>query len=170
MKMLLRPRFLLLAALGGAVPQALLAQAPAALPAAPPTTGTMSLSLQQAVSYAIQNKSTLLATRLGEATAAAKVGEIKQRRPAAGERGRHGVRQLQAAKEPGELPGLSQTLLTQGDLGCGPSNGRAAGAGHPAAGVAAAAVRLRPAIRRQRQRLGVAAAVRRLVPDWLEGR
>ncbi|WP_210518232.1 TolC family protein [Hymenobacter terricola] len=77
MKMLLRPRFLLLAALSGAVPQALLAQTQAALPAAPPTTGTMPLSLQQAVNYAVQNKSTLLATRLGEATAAAKVGEIK---------------------------------------------------------------------------------------------
>jgi outer membrane protein len=78
MKMLFRTRFLLVAALGAAVPQALLAQtSPSALPAAPPTTGTMPLSLQQAVSYAIQNKSSLLATRLGEATAAAKVGEIK---------------------------------------------------------------------------------------------
>lgn len=47
------------------------------MPAAPPTTGTMPLSLQQAVSYAVQNKSSLLATRLGEATAAARVGEIK---------------------------------------------------------------------------------------------
>ncbi|WP_051718406.1 TolC family protein [Hymenobacter sp. IS2118] len=76
--MLFRPKTLLLVALSAAVPQALLAQsAPAALPVAPPTTGTMPLSLQQAVSYAVQNKSSLLATRLGEAAAAAKVGEIK---------------------------------------------------------------------------------------------
>jgi outer membrane protein TolC len=73
-----RTRFLLVAALGAAVPQALLAQtSPSALPAAPPTTGVMPLSLQQAVSYAVQNKSSLLATRLAEATAAAKVGEVK---------------------------------------------------------------------------------------------
>ncbi len=78
MKMLFRPKTLLLAALTAAMPQALLAQTSAsAPPAAPPTTGTMPLSLQQAVSYAVQNKSSLLATRLGEAAAAAKVGEIK---------------------------------------------------------------------------------------------
>ncbi|GAB3575549.1 TolC family protein [Hymenobacter daeguensis] len=78
MKMLFRTRLLLVAALGAAVPQALLAQAaPAAMPAAPPTGGTMPLSLQQAVDYAIKNKSSLLSTRLAEATAAAKVGEIK---------------------------------------------------------------------------------------------
>ncbi|OGX85531.1 hypothetical protein BEN48_01460 [Hymenobacter glacialis] len=78
MKMLFRSKTLLVAALTAAVPQALLAQTSAsALPAAPPTTGTMPLSLQQAVNYAVQNKSSLLATRLGEAAAAAKVGEIK---------------------------------------------------------------------------------------------
>ena len=78
MNTLFRTRFLLVAALSAALPQALLAQtSPRAMPAAPPTTGTMPLSLQQAVSYAVQNKSSLLATRLGEATAAAKVGEIK---------------------------------------------------------------------------------------------
>ncbi len=74
----LRTRFLLAAALSAALPQALLAQtSPSAMPAAPPTTGTLPLSLQQAVDYAIKNKSSLLATRLGEATAAARVGEIK---------------------------------------------------------------------------------------------
>ena len=77
MNKLLRTRFLLAAALSAAAPQALLAQdAPAALPAVP-TTGTMPLSLQQAIGYAVQNKPTLLATRLGEAAARAKVGEIK---------------------------------------------------------------------------------------------
>jgi outer membrane protein len=79
MKTLLRTRFLLLAALSGALPPALHAQTqPAALQAGPPTTaGTMPLTLQQAVSYAVQNKSSLLATRLAEQTAKARVGEIK---------------------------------------------------------------------------------------------
>jgi outer membrane protein len=79
MKKLFRLNLLLLTALVGAAPQELLAQnAPVALPAAPPSGGTMALSLPQAVSYAIQNKSSLLAVRLGEETAkAARVGEIK---------------------------------------------------------------------------------------------
>ncbi|MDB5234071.1 MAG: hypothetical protein JWR44_1064 [Hymenobacter sp.] len=79
MKMLFQPRLLLLAAVSAALPQALLAQTQpnTALPAAPPTMGTMPLSLQQAISFAVQNKPTLLATRLGEATAKARVGEIK---------------------------------------------------------------------------------------------
>lgn len=77
MNKLFRSPLLLAAALVGAAPQVALAQnAPSAMPQAP-VQGPMSLSLQQAVSYAVQNKSSLLATRLGEATAAAKVGEIK---------------------------------------------------------------------------------------------
>ncbi len=55
---------------------AALAQAPAALPAQP-ISGPMALSLSQAVHYAVQNKSSLKATRLAEQTAAARVGEIK---------------------------------------------------------------------------------------------
>ncbi|GAB3877564.1 TolC family protein [Hymenobacter segetis] len=78
MNTLLRTRFLLVAALSAAVPQALLAQTrPNAALVTTPTAGTMPLSLQQAISYAVQNKPSLLSTRLGEATAAAKVGEIK---------------------------------------------------------------------------------------------
>ncbi len=61
-------------ALGPGTP--VLAQTPAALPDQP-TTGPMALSLSQAVHYAVQNKSSLLATRLAEQTAAARVGEIK---------------------------------------------------------------------------------------------
>ncbi|MDO7873397.1 TolC family protein [Hymenobacter sp. ASUV-10] len=77
MNKLFRSPLLLAAALAGAAPQVALAQnAPSAMPQAP-VQGPMSLSLQQAVTYAVQNKSSLLATRLGEATAAAKVGEIK---------------------------------------------------------------------------------------------
>ncbi|GAB2858044.1 TolC family protein [Hymenobacter ruber] len=116
MNTLFRTRFLLVAALSAAVPQALLAQdSPKAMPAAPPTTGTMPLSLQQAITYAVQNKSTLLATRLGEATAAAKVGEIKSA----------GLPQVNVAatvsdnfklqKSLVSFP-LSQTVLTQSDL------------------------------------------------------
>ncbi|MBD2770355.1 TolC family protein [Hymenobacter sp. BT664] len=78
MKMLLPPRFLLLAALSAAGPPTLLAQTqPSALPTAPLPAGTMPLSLHQAVSYAVQNKPSLLATRLAEETARARVGEIR---------------------------------------------------------------------------------------------
>jgi len=58
-------------ALGLATPAA--AQTPAALA----SQGPLALSLPQAIRYAINNKSSLLATRLAEQTAAAKVGEIK---------------------------------------------------------------------------------------------
>jgi outer membrane protein len=116
MKMLFRPKTLLLMALSAAAPQGLLAQtSPQALPAAPPTTGTMSLSLRQAVDFAVKNKSSLLATRLGEATAAAKVGEIRSA----------GLPQVNVAatlsdnfklqKSLVSFP-LSQTVLTQNDL------------------------------------------------------
>ena len=61
-------------ALGLGAPAA--AQTPAAL-ASQAGQGSMALSLPQAIRYAITNKSSLLATRLAEQTAAAKVGEIK---------------------------------------------------------------------------------------------
>ncbi|GGG45972.1 TolC family protein [Hymenobacter glacieicola] len=75
-------RVLLLAAGPGllAPAGAALAQAPASRPAVSGQSaplGDMALSLQQAVDYAIKNKSSLLATRLGEQTARARVGEIK---------------------------------------------------------------------------------------------
>ncbi|SNC77389.1 Outer membrane protein TolC [Hymenobacter gelipurpurascens] len=65
----------LLAPAGAALAQT----APATQPAlgAQQAIGTLPLTLQQAIDYAIQNKSTLLATRLGEQTARAKVGEIR---------------------------------------------------------------------------------------------
>ena len=67
---------LLSAVLLGA-PQPLRAQQPAPSSLGQPATGALPLTLQQAVSYATQNKSTLLATRLAEQTARARVGEIK---------------------------------------------------------------------------------------------
>jgi outer membrane protein TolC len=52
------------------------AQNSAALPAQP-AAGPMAMSLSQAVHYAVANKPSLLATRLAEQTAKAKVGEVK---------------------------------------------------------------------------------------------
>ncbi|WP_223652602.1 TolC family protein [Hymenobacter psoromatis] len=60
----------------GAWLPALAQTAPAALPDQPQA-GPMALSLPQAVHYAVQNKSSLRATRLAEQTAAARVGEVK---------------------------------------------------------------------------------------------
>jgi len=63
-------------ALGAGAPA--LAQTPApATPASPASQGFMAMSLNQAVRYAISNKPSLLATRLAEQTAKAKVGEVK---------------------------------------------------------------------------------------------
>lgn len=75
-------RVLLLAAGPGllAPTGAALAQTPAARPAVAGQSaplGNMPMSLQQAIDYAIKNKSSLLATRLGEQTARARVGEIR---------------------------------------------------------------------------------------------
>ena len=116
MNTLFRTSSLLVAALSAAAPQALLAQnRPNQVLVTMPPAGTMPLSLQQAIGYAVQNKPTLLATRLGEATAAAKVGEIKSA----------GLPQVNVAgtlsdnfklqKSLVSFP-LSQTLLTQSDL------------------------------------------------------
>lgn len=68
---------LLLAALGFLGLHELLAQTPAPGQAPVASGVPMSMSLQQAVDYAIKNKSSLMATRLGEETARARVGEIK---------------------------------------------------------------------------------------------
>ena len=116
MNTLFRTRFLLMAALSAALPQALLAQTPpSALPQAPPTTGTMPLTLQQAVSYAVQNKPALLATRLGEATARAKVGEIKSAGLPQVNVGATLSDNFKLQKSLVSFP-ATQTLLTQTDL------------------------------------------------------
>ncbi len=116
MNTLFRTKVLLLTALSAVAPQALLAQSPPArLPAAPPITGTMPLSLQQAVSYAVQNKSSLLATRLGEAAAAAKVGEIKSAGLPQVNVGATLADNFKLQQNLVSFP-VQQTLLTQGDL------------------------------------------------------
>ena len=110
------PKLLLLAALAGAAPTALLAQtAPPALPQAPPLGGVMALSLPQAIGYAVQNKPTLLATRLGEATARAKVGEIKSAGLPQVNVGATLSDNFKLQKSLVSFP-ATQTLLTQTDL------------------------------------------------------
>ena len=116
MNTLFRIRFLLMAALSAALPQVLLAQTPpSALPQAPPTTGTMPLTLQQAVSYAVQNKPALLATRLGEAAARAKVGEIRSAGLPQVNVGATLSDNFKLQKSLVNFP-ATQTLLTQTDL------------------------------------------------------
>ena len=61
-------------ALGAGAPA--LAQTPATLPVQP-SAGPLAMSLSQAVRYAVTNKPSLLATRLAEQTAKARVGEVK---------------------------------------------------------------------------------------------
>ena len=116
MNTLFRTRFLLMAALSAALPQALLAQTPpSVLPQAPPTTGPMPLTLQQAVSYAVQNKPALLATRLGEAAARAKVGEIRSAGLPQVNVGATLSDNFKLQKSLVSFP-ATQTLLTQTDL------------------------------------------------------
>ena len=116
MKMLFRTRFLLVAALSAALPQALLAQsALPARPVAPFPAGPMPLSLPQAISYAVQNKPALLATRLGEATARAKVGEIKSAGLPQVNVGATLSDNFKLQKSLVNFP-ATQTLLTQTDL------------------------------------------------------
>ena len=96
------------------LPLAALAQTPAALPAQP-AAGPMALSLSQAVHYAVQNKSSLLATRLAEQTAAARVGEIKAQGLPQLNIGANVADNFKLQKSLVSFP-ISQTLLTQQDL------------------------------------------------------
>jgi outer membrane protein len=93
---------------------AALAQGPATLPAQP-ISGPMALSLSQAVHYAVQNKSSLLATRLAEQTAAAKVGEIKAQGLPQLNLGANVADNFKLQKSLVSFP-ISQTVLTQQDL------------------------------------------------------
>lgn len=112
-KTLSRPGRWLWAALLGAAPLGLLAQtAPPVLGGA---AGPMPLTLQQAVHYAVQNKSSLLATRLAEQTAAAKVGEIKAQGLPQLSVGANVADNFKLQKSLVSFP-ATQTLLTQGDL------------------------------------------------------
>ncbi|MCR5887775.1 hypothetical protein LRS06_08285 [Hymenobacter sp. J193] len=93
---------LLLAVLGFLSLHKLLAQAPTAVSDRP-----LDLSLQQAIDYAIKNKSSLLATRLNEQTARAKVGEIKSA----------GLPQVNVAANVADNFKLQKSLVDFGALG-----------------------------------------------------
>ncbi|MBG8553230.1 TolC family protein [Hymenobacter guriensis] len=97
---------LLLAVLGFLSLHKLLAQAPTAVSDRP-----LDLSLQQAIDYAIKNKSSLLATRLNEQTARAKVGEIKSA----------GLPQVNVAANVADNFKLQKSLVDFGALGGGGS-------------------------------------------------
>ncbi|UOQ80977.1 TolC family protein [Hymenobacter sp. 5414T-23] len=71
----------------------------------------MPLSLQQAIEYAIKNKSSLLATRLAEQTAKARVGEIKSA----------GLPQVNVAANLADNFKLQKSLVDFGSLGGGSS-------------------------------------------------
>ncbi|MCC3153690.1 TolC family protein [Hymenobacter sp. BT770] len=136
MKKLFSPKLLLLAALAGAAPTALRAQsAQGALPAAPPAAGVMALSLPQAVSYAVQNKSTLLATRLAEQTARARVGEIKSA----------GLPQVNVGANVADNFKLQKSLVDFSRFGGAPLQGTKLTAQDIAAAQAGTAVTLSPA-------------------------
>ncbi|MFD1467380.1 TolC family protein [Hymenobacter caeli] len=99
------------AALLGAAPLALAAQtsAPAVGAGAP----AMLLSLPQAVHYAVQSKSSLLATRLAEQTAAARIGEIKAQ----------GLPQLNVGANVADNFKLQKTLVDFGSFAGAPLSG-----------------------------------------------
>ncbi|MCB2409416.1 TolC family protein [Hymenobacter lucidus] len=103
-------RFLfLLAALAFIGVQQLLAQTPALNSSAPAISSQY--SLQQAIDYAIKNKASLQATRLGEQTAAARVGEIRSA----------GLPQVNVAANLADNFKLQKSLVDFGALGGGAS-------------------------------------------------
>jgi outer membrane protein len=77
--------------------------------------GPMALSLSQAVHYAVQNKSSLLSTRLAEQTAAAKVGEIKAQGLPQLNLGANVADNFKLQKSLVSFPSVP-TLLTQADI------------------------------------------------------
>ena len=91
---------------------ALAQTAPAALPDQP-LAGPIALSLPQAVHYAVQNKSSLKATRLAEQTAAARVGEIKAQ----------GLPQLNIGANVADNFKLQKSLVNFGSFAGPPLNG-----------------------------------------------
>ncbi|AII51625.1 TolC family protein [Hymenobacter sp. APR13] len=99
----------LMAPAGVALAQTAPAQQPVLATSA--AAGLMPLSLQQAIDYAVKNKPTLLATRLGEQTARAKVGEIRSA----------GLPQVNVAANVADNFKLQKSLVDFGALGGGSS-------------------------------------------------
>ncbi|RFP66306.1 TolC family protein [Hymenobacter lapidiphilus] len=75
------------------------------------TSGTLPLSLKQAIDYAVKNKPTLLSTRLGEQSAKAKVGEIRSA----------GLPQVNVTANVADNFKLQKSLVNFGALGGGAS-------------------------------------------------
>lgn len=117
---LISARGLRAALLAGAAPLVALAQSPTpTAPAAPPVLGTnagpMALSLPQAVRYALQKRPSLLAQRLTEQTAAARVGEIKASGLPQVNLAANAADNFKLQKALVAFP-LQQTVLTQSDV------------------------------------------------------
>lgn len=106
-------RLLLLAAAPGLLAPAGAALAQTAQPALgttlDATTGTLPLSLKEAIDYAVKNKATLQSTRLAEQTAKAKVGEIRSA----------GLPQVTVAANVADNFKLQRSLLNVGAFGGG---------------------------------------------------
>ena len=113
MKNLLTKAILAALALGSWVPAH--AQTSATSLPTSPAAGPMALSLGQAVRYAVANKPSLLATRLAEQTAHAKVGEVKSQGLPQLSIGANVADNFKLQKSLVSFP-LSQTVLTQQDL------------------------------------------------------
>ena len=119
-------------ALGPVAPA--LAQAPTSL-ATQPFAGPLALSLPQAVRYAVQNRPSLLATRLAEQTALAKIGEIKAQ----------GLPQLTVAANVADNFKLQKSLVDFSSFGGPPLNGTTLTQADIARAQAGQAVTLTPA-------------------------
>jgi len=98
----------LMAPTGAALAQATAPSAQPNLGVATPA-GSMPLSLQQAIDFAVKNKPSLLSTRLGEQTAKARVGEIKSA----------GFPQVNIATNVADNFKLQKALVDFGALGTG---------------------------------------------------
>lgn len=131
-------RVLMAALLGSfALGPAAQAQRQPATPPAQPSVGPMALSLRQAVRYAVQNKPSLLAARLAEQTAHAKVGVAKSQ----------GLPQVSIAATVADNFKLQKSLLDASALtgGTGALSGTTLTASDLAAAQAGQAVTLAPA-------------------------
>jgi len=129
---------LLAAGLLAGTPQPLRAQqkpVPASLGQSATGGAALPLSLQQAISYAVQNKASLLSTRLAEQTAAARVGEIKSA----------GLPQVNVSATTADNFKLQKSLVDFGRFGGAPLRGTTLTAADVTQAQSGGAVTLKPA-------------------------